>query len=117
MYVNVNYFGPPMLILFNIQNSWLGLPSGMSSNTSEFQQALRYQLGASVSKLIALMIVTPITALSCKSVWKVKQNFEAELQNKQVIKNVDTNSPQPTLPPPLHIYYPLAPFSRHVHTL
>ena len=108
MYVNVNYFGPPMLILFTIQNSWLGLPSGMSSNTSEFQQALRYQLGASVSKLIALMIVTPITALSCKSVWKVKQNFEAELQNKQVIKNVDTNSPQPTLPPPLHIYYPLS---------
>jgi len=77
-----------VIVLFIIaspqtQNSWLGLPSGMSSNTSEFQQALRYQLGASVSKLIALMIVTPITALSCKSVWKVKQNFEAELQNKQ----------------------------------
>jgi len=50
-----------VIVLFIIaspqtQNSWLGLPSGMSSNTSEFQQALRYQLGAGVSKLIALLI-------------------------------------------------------------
>ena len=56
----------------------------MSSNTSEFQQALRYQLGAGVSKLIALLIIAPITALSIKSVWKAKQNFEAEHRNKQV---------------------------------
>ena len=67
-----------------IQNSWLGLPEGMSSNTSEFQQALRYHLGALLTKLLALIFICPLTGLSLKAVWREREAMEAEVRDKQV---------------------------------
>ena len=57
----------------------------MSSNTSEFQQALRYQLGSVISKLLALMILAPLTVLAAKVVWSEKEMMEKEVKEKQVI--------------------------------
>ena len=57
-----------VIITVCIQNSWLGLTEGMASNTSEFQQALRYHLGALLTKLLALSFICPLTGLSCQSV-------------------------------------------------
>ena len=71
-------------IFICIQNSWLGLPEGMSSNTSEFQQALRYHLGALLTKLLALFLICPLTGLSLKAVWREREAMEAEARDKQV---------------------------------
>ena len=70
------------------KNSYLGLPEGMGSNTSEFQQALRYQLGASISKLIALLIIAPLTALAAKIVWSEKVQIDKEVQDRQVSSDI-----------------------------
>ena len=67
-----------------IKNSWLGLPEGMASNTSEFQQALRYHLGALVTKLLALLVICPLTGLSCRAVWWEREAMELEVRDKQV---------------------------------
>ena len=67
-----------------IQNSWLGLPEGMSSNTSEFQQALRYHLGALLTKLLALFFICPLTGLSLRAVWREREAMETEARDKQV---------------------------------
>ena len=56
----------------------------MSSNTSEFQQALRYQLGSTISKLLALMIIAPLTVLAAKVVWAEKTEMDKEVKEKQV---------------------------------
>ena len=68
----------------NTQNSWLGLPDGMSSNTSEFQQALRTNLGSNIPKLLALVCLAPATAVACKVVWREKENMEIQIRDKQV---------------------------------
>ena len=69
------------------QNSWLGLPEGMASNTSEFQQELRYNLAVSLTKLVVLIIIVPLTAMALKVVWREKQRMEEELSATQVISN------------------------------
>ena len=69
---------------FCIQNSWLGLPEGMASNTSEFQQALRYHLGALLTKLLALFFICPLTGLSICAVWREREAMETEVRDKQV---------------------------------
>ena len=56
----------------------------MASNTSEFQQALRYHLGALVTKLLALLVICPLTGLSCRSVWREREAMEREVRDKQV---------------------------------
>ena len=79
------YYIVVMFIIANpgSQNSWLGLPRGMSSNTPEFQQSLRYSLGVNISWLVALLITTPTTALALKIVWREKQRLEEELSAGQ----------------------------------
>ena len=67
------------------QNSWLGLPQGMASNTSEFQQELRYNLAVNLTKLVVLIILLPITFVALKTVWREKQRMEEELSAAQVI--------------------------------
>ena len=63
----------------------------MATNTSEFQQALRYHLGATITKLLALLIICPLTGLSCKTVWKEKEVMEVEVRDKQVGKVTHKN--------------------------
>ena len=71
------------------QNSWLGLPEGMASNTSEFQQELRYNLAVTLTKLVVLIIIVPLTAMALKIVWREKQRMEEELSATQVIIHDD----------------------------
>ena len=71
------------------QNSWMGLPQGMASNTSEFQQELRYNLAVSLTKLVVLIIIVPLTAMALKVVWREKQRMEDELSANQVINIPD----------------------------
>ena len=71
------------------QNSWLGLPEGMASNTSEFQQELRYNLAVNLTKLVVLIIVVPVTCLALKIVWREKQRMEEELSAGQVVIDDD----------------------------
>ena len=71
------------------QNSWLGLPEGMASNTSEFQQELRYNLAVNLTKLVVLIIVVPVTCLALKIVWREKQRMEEELSAGQVVIDED----------------------------
>merc|ERR1719150_1454527 len=65
------------------QNSWLGLPPGMGTNTSEFQQALRYHLGATITKLVALLVTAPLTAAAAREVWAEKERMEAEGRDRR----------------------------------
>ena len=69
------------------RNSWLGLPPGMSSNTSEFQQELRYSLGVNISWLLVLSLTTPASTLAIILVWREKQHMEEQLSARQVEHN------------------------------
>ena len=68
----------------------MGLPAGMGSNTSEFQQALRTHLAVVLSKLVALMVTTTVTALACRLVWAEKSDMEIEIRDKAAKYQVKT---------------------------
>ena len=50
---------------------------------SEFQQALRYHLGATITKLVALLVTAPLTAAAAREVWAEKERMEAEGRDRR----------------------------------